>query len=136
MTRFTLIFFTCLFAVCGWAQQANTDAQLIAKRNATEKELESVAIIDRKLMIPMRDGKRMAADVYRPKDTSKKYPIIFVRTPYNFNYWDVRAGAPRAMNTELEAVKRGDAYVEMNERGHFFSEGAYDILGPPLTDGY
>ncbi len=23
----------------------------------------------------------------------------------------------------------------MNERGHFFSEGSYDILGPPLTDG-
>ena len=35
----------------------------------------------------------------------------------------------------LDAVKRGYAYVEMNERGHFFSEGNYDILGPPLTDG-
>ncbi|MEO8502209.1 MAG: CocE/NonD family hydrolase, partial [Vicinamibacteria bacterium] len=23
-----------------------------------------------------------------------------------------------------------------NERGHFFSEGNYDILGPPVTDGY
>jgi putative CocE/NonD family hydrolase len=23
----------------------------------------------------------------------------------------------------------------MNERGHFFSEGSYDILGPPITDG-
>ena len=32
-------------------------------------------------------------------------------------------------------MKRGYAYVEMNERGHFFSEGNYDILGPPLTDG-
>ena len=39
------------------------------------------------------------------------------------------------MAAELEAVKRGYAYVEMNERGHFFSEGNYDILGPPLTDG-
>ena len=104
-------------------------------RNATEAELESVAIIERKVMVPMRDGKRMAADIYRPKDTSKKYGTIFVRTPYNFNYWDVRTGAPRAMTAELDAVKRGYAYVEMNERGHFFSEGNYDILGPPLTDG-
>ena len=40
------------------------------------------------------------------------------------------------MTVELEAVKHGYAYVEMNERGHFFSEGNYDILGPPLTDGY
>ena len=39
------------------------------------------------------------------------------------------------MTAELEAVKRGYAYVEMNERGHFFSEGIYDILGAPLTDG-
>jgi putative CocE/NonD family hydrolase len=117
------------------AQQAPADAQLIARRNAIEKELESVAIIDRKLMIPMRDGKRMAADVYRPKDTSQKYPIIFVRTPYNFNFWDVKLGAPRDMSAELDAVKRGYIYVEMNERGHFFSEGNYDILGAPLSDG-
>ncbi|MGH9657714.1 MAG: CocE/NonD family hydrolase, partial [Bryobacteraceae bacterium] len=86
-------------------------------------------------MAPMRDGKRMATDVYRPKDASKKYPAIFVRTPYNFNFWDVRLGAPRDMTAALEAVRRGYAYVEMNERGHFFSEGNYDILGPPLTDG-
>jgi predicted acyl esterase len=39
------------------------------------------------------------------------------------------------MTTILEAVKRGYAYVVMNERGHFFSEGNYDILGPPTTDG-
>ncbi len=118
------------------AQQRNApDPQLVATRNAREKELESIAIIERKVMVPMRDGKRMAADVYQPKDTSKKYPIIFVRTPYNFNFWDVRNGAPADMSAQIEAIKHGYAYVEMNERGHFFSEGAYDILGPPLTDG-
>ena len=108
----------------------------IAKNNAIEKELESVAIIDRKVMIPMSDGKRMAADIYRPKDESKKYGTIFVRTPYNFNYWDISLGAPRNMGSELNAVKRGYAYVEINERGQFFSEGNYDILGMPLSDGY
>lgn len=111
------------------------DPEVVARRNAIEKELESVAVIDRKVMVPMRDGKRMAADVYRPKDSSKTYPIIFSRTPYNFNFWDVRLGAPRDMTSILDAVKRGYAYVVMNERGHFFSEGNYDILGPPTTDG-
>jgi putative CocE/NonD family hydrolase len=106
------------------------------QRWAVERELEQVAVIERKVMVAMRDGTRMAADVYYPKDTSKRYPTIFSRTPYNFNYWDVRNGVPRAMSTELDAVKRGYAYVTMNERGHFFSEGDYDILGPPLTDGY
>ena len=116
------------------AQARPQDLALIAHRNAIEKELESVAIIERKVMVPMRDGKRMQADIYRPKDESKKYPIIFVRTPYNFNYWDVALGAPRDMSAELDAVKRGYAYIEMNERGRYFSEGDYDILGVPLTD--
>ncbi|MCB1023201.1 MAG: CocE/NonD family hydrolase, partial [Acidobacteria bacterium] len=115
--------------------QATDNTELIAKRNRIEKELQDIAIVDRKVMVRMRDGKRMAADVYRPKDTSKKYPIIFSRTPYNFNFWDVRLGAPRDMTTILDAVKRGYAYVIMNERGHFFSEGNYDILGAPITDG-
>src|SRR6266542_1362530 len=115
--------------------RGNATPEIIERRRAIENELQSIAIVERKLMVPMRDGKRMATDVYRPKDTSKKYPTIFVRTPYNFNFWDVRNGAPRDLTNELEAVKRGYAFVEMNERGHFFSEGSYDILGPPLTDG-
>src|ERR1700691_2952617 len=116
------------------AQARQPDAAAVARRNATESELESTAIIERKVMLPMRDGKRMQADIYRPKDESKKYPIIFVRTPYNFNYWDTELGAPRDMKSQLQAVKRGYAYVEINERGRYFSEGDYDILGPPLTD--
>ncbi|HYM11570.1 MAG TPA: CocE/NonD family hydrolase [Bryobacterales bacterium] len=125
----------CVVAPHAAAQPVISNQQLIARRNSTEKELESIAVIERKLMVPMRDGKRMATDVCRPKDASKKYPIIFVRTPYNFNYWDVQLGAPRDMSAEIKAVRRGYAYVEMNERGHFFSEGQYDILGAPLSDG-
>jgi predicted acyl esterase len=98
------------------------DPKLVARRNEIEEELRSLAIVERKLMVPMRDGKRMATDVYRPKDTSKKYPTIFFRTPYNFDFWDLQNGAPRDLNKELEAIKRGYAFVEMNERGHFFSE--------------
>ncbi len=131
-----LIALVVLFSTLSAQQRHELTPQQIEKREATEKELHDIAIVERKLMIPMRDGKRMQADVYRPKDAGKKYPIIFVRTPYNFNYWDVRNGVPRDLTTELEAVKRGYAYVEMNERGHFFSEGEYDILGPPRTDGY
>jgi predicted acyl esterase len=138
------ILWTLLLVVAGLAGaiqvtsgqgRGGADPELIAKRHAIEKELQSIAIVERKLMVPMRDGKRMATDVYRPKDTSKKYPTVFVRTPYNFNFWDVRNGAPRDMSNEIEAVKRGYAFVEMNERGHFFSEGNYDILGAPLSDG-
>jgi len=114
---------------------AQSDGDLIKRRNAMEKELQSIAIVERKVMVPMRDGKRMAADVYRPKDTSQRYGTIFVRTPYNFNFWDVKLRAPADMSKPIEAVKKGFAYIVMNERGHYFSEGNYDILGMPLTDG-
>ena len=117
------------------AQRGDPVEALRAQRNAVEKQLEAVAIIDRSVMVPMRDGKRMLADVYRPKNASGPVPIVFVRTPYNFNWWDVKNGAPRDMSRELEAVRRGYAYIEMDERGHFYSEGNYDILGPPRTDG-
>jgi hypothetical protein len=108
----------------------------VARRWQTEKELQSIAMVDRKVMMPMRDGVRLATDIYRPKNSSGKVPTIWVRTPYNFNYWDVRNGVPADMTAALTAVKRGYAYVVQNERGHFFSEGHYDILGAPRTDGY
>ncbi len=113
------------------------------RRKDLEAELQDIAVVERRVMIPMRDGVRLATDIYRPKAPSTalgagagKYPIVFVKTPYNFNFWDVRNGVPADMSTILAAVKRGYAYVGQNERGHFFSEGNYDILGAPITDGY
>ncbi len=105
-----------------------------AHRWDVENELQSLAVVQRKVMIPMRDGVRIAADIYYPK-TPGKYPTIWVRTPYNFNWWDINNGVPRDMSRQLDAIKRGYAWVDMQERGHFFSEGNYDILGPPLSDG-
>jgi uncharacterized protein len=125
------------FPRAGYAQAGGAmSPEAKARRWAIEKELDSLAVIDRKVMLPMRDGIRLATDIYRPKDSSNRYPIILSKTPYNFNYWDVRNGVPADMSAALTAIKRGYAYVVQNERGHFFSEGNYDILGPPTTDGY
>jgi uncharacterized protein len=110
-------------------------AEEAARRWSTEKELQTVALVERKVMLPMRDGVRLSMDVYRPKDASTKVPTIWVRTPYNFNFWDVRNGVPSDMTAALTAVRRGYAYVIQNERGHFFSEGNYDILDSVRTDG-
>lgn len=99
------------------------------------KQLEEIAIIDQKVMMPMRDGIRLATDIYRPKG-NEKVPIIFSRTPYNFNTWQDGKQTTRTAQQALEAVKRGYAFVVQNERGRYFSEGEWDILGTPLTDGY
>src|SRR5213592_2363081 len=117
-------------------QQGTLTAAERTRRIETENELQSLAVVERKVMMPMPDGVRLATDIYRPKDASGKVPTIWVRTPYNFNFWDVHNGVPADMTAALTAVKRGYAYVVQNERGHFFSEGHYDILGAPRSDGY
>jgi len=96
-------------------------------------ELAKIAHIDQKVMMPMRDGVRLATDIFRPK-TDEKVPVIFSRTPYNFNGWGDGERRARAGRRALAAVKQGYAYVVQNERGRFFSEGEWDILGVPITD--
>ncbi len=99
------------------------------------KKLQNIAVVDQKVMMPMRDGVRLATDIFRPK-TDKPVPVIFSKTPYNFNSWGNGEMNARTYQAALEAVSRGYAYVVQNERGRFFSEGDWDILGPPTTDGY
>ncbi|MDG2109119.1 MAG: CocE/NonD family hydrolase [Flavobacteriaceae bacterium] len=106
----------------------------LAQNSIKEKILE-IATIEEKVMMPMRDGIRLATDIYIPK-TGKKVPIIFSRTPYNFNSWVDGKEQTRTMERAYEALKRGYAYVVQNERGRYFSEGEWDILGVPLTDGF
>jgi uncharacterized protein len=118
------------------AQQNGLTAADKARRWDVENELQSVAVVERKVMMPMRDGVRLATDIYRPRSAAGQVPTIWVRTPYNFNFWDIQNGVPADMTAALAAVKRGYAYVMQNERGHFFSEGSYDILGAPRSDGY
>jgi len=89
------------------------------------------------VMMPMRDGVRLATHIYRPKTSDgEPVPTVFVKTPYNMNLWGDGEMNTRRFRGPLEAVRRGYAYVNQNERGKFYSEGEWDILGPPKTDGY
>jgi putative CocE/NonD family hydrolase len=97
--------------------------------------LKSIAIIEQKVMVPMRDGIRLATDIYRPK-SEKPVPVILSRTPYNFNAWGDGKLNTRSFGRAYDLVKRGYAYVVQNERGRYFSEGKWEILGAPRTDGY
>ena len=42
------------------------------RRWALENELQSLAVVDRKVMMPMRDGVRLATDIYRPKNADRQ----------------------------------------------------------------
>ncbi len=122
--RYHYIFILCLCFISTQAQEENI-----------YQKLEAIAIIDQKVMMPMRDGVRLCTDIYRPK-TDQPVPIIFSKTPYNFNTYGDGKMRTRTLETAHEAVERGYAYVVQNERGRYFSEGEWDILGVPTTDGY
>lgn len=100
-------------------------------QSALEAELGRRAVVERKVLVPMRDGVHLSTDIYRPKDETKKVPTIFVRTPYNMQ--NLQGGSLRQV---VEGVDRGYAVIYQNERGRYFSEGEFEILGHPRTDGY
>lgn len=125
MRRIAFMLASCLLAIGSYAQDTA----------AIYLKLQEIAIIDQKVMMPMRDGIRLATDIYRPKGDAK-VPIVFSKTPYQFNTWVDGKMTTRTMEEAYNAVSRGYAYVVQNERGRYFSEGEWDILGAPITDGY
>jgi putative CocE/NonD family hydrolase len=100
--------------------------------------LEQEARIERMVMVPMRDGVRLASRIYIPQDVDGPVPTIFWRTPYNFSERNAsNPDHPSAyLKFALDAVRHGYAFLIQNERGKYFSEGNWEILGFPRTDGY
>ena len=90
---------TCTAAIGVRAQQGSLSAADKQRRWDTENELQSIAVVERKVMMPMPDGVRLATDIYRPKNATGKVPAIWVRTPYNFNFWDVHNISSRRATT-------------------------------------
>jgi putative CocE/NonD family hydrolase len=71
-------------------------------------------------MVAMRDGARLATDVYLPGDATGRYPVILARTPYDKG----RGGSALA----AAAAKRGYALVIQDLRGRFKSEGHHAVI--------
>jgi len=108
---------------------------LLTQSSPEYLQLAKVAHVEQKHMAPMRDGIRLVTDIYRPK-TEAKVPVILSRTPYQMNGWVDGEERTRTYETALAWVEAGYAYVVQNERGRYYSEGEWDILGTPTTDGY
>jgi putative CocE/NonD family hydrolase len=74
--------------------------------------------------VPMRDGKRLFTSVYVPKDASRKYPIMFTRTPYSVAPYG--ADSYKAALGPSEAFAReGYIFVYQDVRGRLQSEGEF-----------
>ena len=121
--------------LAGWLFVGPLAAQQEVPDHSVKKQLFEIAVVDQKVMMPMRDGVRLCTDIYRPR-TDQPVPVIFVRTPYNFNAWRDGVESMGTYEKALKWVQQGYALVVQNERGRYFSEGEWDILGTPLTDAW
>ncbi len=80
-------------------------------------------------MIPMRDGVRLHTAVYVPKDDSKTYPFLLMRTPYSCQPYGVDK-YPDAIRPGEAYVKSGYIFVNQDVRGRWKSEGEFVNMRP------
>jgi len=91
--------------------------------------LPSEAIrIDSRVAIPMRDGVKLYADVYRPR-REEKFPVLVVRTPYGVQRDGVH-------ESKIRFAQNGYAVVVQDVRGRYESEGKWEPFRNEARDGY
>ena len=82
--------------------------------------------------VPMRDGVRLSADVYRP-DQEGKYPVLLLRTYYGKCNRDL--GEADLKEFIFYFVTRGYVVVVQDCRGRYDSEGEFYIEIYDFEDG-
>src|SRR5438552_11552616 len=100
------LLFGLIFALCGWVG-GTLPAPVWAANTPTKQTV----------MVPMRDGVRLATDVYRPAGDGP-WPVALDRTPF-----DKRNDAPGDVWPLAQFVQNGIVRVSQDLRGRFASEG-------------
>ncbi len=88
-------------------------------------------IMEKNVMVPMRDGVRLATDIYRLESTSST-PGLVVRTPYNKNHLITDDD----IFNILSAVQTGYTVVTQDVRGRYASEGIFNPHVQESADGF
>ena len=103
-------------------------------------------VIERNVMVAMRDGIRLATDIYRPRaepgEEGRSFPVIMERTPYG-KHLDSRTerepGSTGPMSREEVAtyfVAQGYIVVYQDCRGRYGSEGTFTKYLSEADDGH
>ncbi len=101
--------------------------------NWAEVEAALVKKSIRRQWILMRDGVRLDANIFLPKNGKMPYPTVLMRSPYPDEIiLDLRA----KQGFTVKLLEKGYAIVFQNERGRYWSEGEYNYLARAKEDGY
>jgi uncharacterized protein len=118
--RVAMFFFILTFAV---RPQAQSPAQ--------SSEVKYEFVVERNVMIGMRDGVKLACDIYRPATNGKaaegKFPVILERTPY---------GKETIEDWAHYFVPRGYVAIGQDVRGRYASEGKWWPFRNDGADGF
>jgi hypothetical protein len=92
----------------------------------------TTVLVERDVKVAMRDGARLATDVYRPRGDGP-WPVLVERTPYGKSFAWFTAGL---IVNPLVAVERGYAVVVQDTRGRNGSQGPFEPFVHEADDGY
>jgi len=87
-------------------------------------------VVEKNLVVPLRDGVGLATDVYRP-DGPGRFPVLINRLPYNK---ELNSLANFSFDV-ARGVQAGYAVVVQDTRGRFGSEGTFDPFSHEAEDG-
>ncbi len=80
-------------------------------------------------LIPMRDGVKLFTSVLVPKDASKNYPFMIVRTPFGTIPYGSDEYSPAHADTDA-FLKAGYIWVRQDVRGRRMAEGQFTHMTP------
>lgn len=103
----------------------------MATTTTPDRSTDEDVIVERGVAIPMRDGVKLYADVWRPV-TGEPLPVLVSRTPYGRAM--LQAGLLGAPPADL--ARAGYAVVYQDSRGRFESEGDWVPIDVEVDDGY
>lgn len=101
---------------------------LLAARPGLAQAISETIRVEGHVAVPMRDGVKLYADVYRPRREGR-FPTIITRTPYGVQ----RDGMHPAV---IAFARHGYAVVVQDVRGRYESAGAWDPFRNEASDGY
>src|SRR5689334_4899485 len=128
MKRVQLI---CLCAIAFIFAALSTGHGNLSHAQVAAEPAPASYFVMKNVMIPMRDGVRLATDIYLPAENGVrldgKFPAIMERTPYNKD---------GSSSWAEQFAELGYAAIAQDTRGRYGSEGVWHMMTDDPNDGH